>query len=105
MTFHPNNYLHHSAYDVNYHDNTDYRKRSYRRNLLIEKQTTWSGKKESIKRVSLAGKRKPSTRKRSILCKPAKNEEFPTLVKKRPVINYFHRRYFLITTYTFRLMT
>ena len=35
----------------------------------------------------------------------AKNEEFSTLVKKRPVINYFHPRYFLITTYTFRLMT
>ena len=39
------------------------------------------------KKVSLPRKRKPSTRKRSTL--QAKNEEFPTPVKKRPVINYF----------------
>ena len=39
------------------------------------------------KKVSLPRKRKPSTRKRSPL--QAKNEEFSTPVKKRPVINYF----------------
>ena len=48
------------------------------------------------KRQPSARKRKPSTRKRSTL--QAKNEEFSTLVKKRPVINYFESTSILSVT-------
>ena len=62
-------------------------------------------KKRKYKMSILCWKTKTINSKTKYTLQAKNGEEFSTLVKKRPVINYFHPRYFLITTYTFRLMT